>query len=117
MFALPPAPTGFKFRPILAPGHEVVLCLSLISGRYYPRILQHPLVRPILNEVIPLDPTTMLEAGYLWALEGLFGGYKNAVDPTFYRANREKMMSDASREAMAALDEHLRDRRSEMDVD
>ncbi|KAF7339433.1 hypothetical protein MSAN_02157500 [Mycena sanguinolenta] len=35
-FALPSAPAGFKFRPILAPGYEVVMCPSLISGRYYP---------------------------------------------------------------------------------
>ncbi|KAJ7247607.1 hypothetical protein B0H12DRAFT_736890 [Mycena haematopus] len=115
--ALPSAPVGFKFRPILAPGHEVVLCLSLISGRYYPRILQHPLLRPILNDVIPLDPTTMLTAAHLWALEGLFGGYKNAVDPTVYKGNREKMMADANRDAMAALQEHLRERRSEMEMD
>ncbi|KAF8216578.1 hypothetical protein K438DRAFT_1703576 [Mycena galopus ATCC 62051] len=112
-YALPPAPTGFKFRPILAPGYEIVLCLSLISGRYYPRILHHPLLRQTLEEVIPLDPVTMLNAAHLWALEGLFGGYKNAVDPTVYKANREKMMTDASKEAMAALEEHLRERRSE----
>jgi hypothetical protein len=116
-FALPPAPTGFKFRPILAPGYEVVLCLSLVSGRYYPRILQHPLMKPYLNEVIPLDPTTMLSAGHLWALEGLFGGYKNSVDPTIYKANREKMMSDASREAMLAIQEHVKERRSAAPMD
>ena len=93
------------------------MCLSLIGGRYYPRMLQHPLMKPALNEVIPLDPATMLSAGHLWALEGLFGGYKNSVDPTVYKSNREKMMSDASREAMAALQEHVRERQSQMDLD
>ncbi|KAJ6581572.1 hypothetical protein B0H19DRAFT_1369885 [Mycena capillaripes] len=116
-FPLPPAPNGFKFRPILAPGYDVVLCLSLISGRYYPRILQHPLMKSYLNEVIPLDPKTMLNAGHLWALEGLFGGYKNAVDPTTYKINREKMVSDASREAMTALEGHVRDVRAKAEME
>ncbi|KAJ6518874.1 hypothetical protein C8R45DRAFT_8229 [Mycena sanguinolenta] len=112
-FALPSAPAGFKFRPILAPGHEVVMCLSLISGRYYPHILQHPLLRPILNDVIPLDPTTMLGAAHLWALEGLFGGYKNSVDPTVYKGNREKMLMDAQKDATEALLEHLKEKQSD----
>ncbi|KAF7370540.1 Actin-related protein 8 [Mycena sanguinolenta] len=106
-FALPSAPAGFKFRPILAPWH--------------------PLLTPILNDVIPLDPTTMLGAAHLWALEGLFGGYKNSVDPTVYKGNREKMLVDAEKDATAALHEHLREKQSdqmdqairsdEMDVD
>jgi hypothetical protein len=59
----------------------------------------------------------MLSAGHLWALEGLFGGYKNSVDPTIYKANREKMMSDASREAMLAIQEHVKERRSAAPMD
>ncbi|KAJ7642710.1 hypothetical protein DFH06DRAFT_1052007 [Mycena polygramma] len=111
-FALPPAPNGFKFRPILAPGYEVIMCLSLISGRYYPRILTHPLMKIYINEVIPLDPESMMDLGHLWSLEGLFGGYKNSVDPTSYKASREKMIVDGSREAMLALQGHIKDRRT-----
>ncbi|KAF7356540.1 Actin-related protein 8 [Mycena venus] len=89
----------------------------LISGRYYPRILQHPLMKPTLNEVIPLDRDSMISVGHIWALEGLFAGYKNAVDPTFYKASREKMVSAASEEAMVAIQQHIDDRRQMMDVD
>ncbi|KAJ7043682.1 hypothetical protein C8F04DRAFT_1072948 [Mycena alexandri] len=112
-YALPPAPIGFKFRPILAPGYEVVLCLSLISGRYYPRLLQHPQLKTHLNDVIPLDSLSMLSSVHLWSLEGLFGGYKNCVDPTYYKVNREKMLTDASKDALAALKVHVKDRQEE----
>ncbi|KAJ7504318.1 hypothetical protein B0H11DRAFT_511367 [Mycena galericulata] len=107
---LPPPPTGYKFRPILPPGYEAVLSLSLISGRYYPRLLMHPLIKPYLDEVIPWDEKTMMAVAHIWALEGLFGGYKNAIDPVKYKPHREKMMTDASREAMDALERYLRDK-------
>ncbi|KAJ6619838.1 hypothetical protein B0H10DRAFT_1876393 [Mycena sp. CBHHK59/15] len=111
-YALPPPPIGFKFRPILPVGYDAVMSLSLVSGRYYPGILRHPLMKPYINEVIPLDPTTMLGAAHLWTLEGLFGGFKNSVDPTKYKGHRQKMMDDATKEAVAALEEHVMDRRS-----
>ncbi|KAJ7170508.1 hypothetical protein C8R43DRAFT_982000 [Mycena crocata] len=109
-FALPPPPAGYKFRPILAPGYEAALSLSIISGRYYPGLLQHPLMTPYLNDVMPLSPETMMSVSHLWALEGLFGGYKNSVDPTKYKPHREKMISDATKGAMDALVEHVQER-------
>ncbi|KAJ7180727.1 hypothetical protein C8R46DRAFT_885527 [Mycena filopes] len=114
-YALPSAPIGFKFRPIVAPGYEVVLCLTLIGGRYYPRLLHHPQLKSSLNEVIPLDPQSMMSSAHLWSLEGLFGGYKNSVDPTYYKANREKMMLDASKDALVALREHVDVRTKELE--
>ncbi|KAJ7782034.1 hypothetical protein DFH07DRAFT_728887 [Mycena maculata] len=114
---LPPPPTGYKFRPILATGQEAVMSLSLLSGRYYPRLLQHPLLKTCLSNIIPSDQNTMLQAAHLWALEGLFGGYKNCVDPSKYKAHREKMMTDATHGAMLALLDHVDDRRAQMDVD
>ncbi|KAJ7759250.1 hypothetical protein B0H16DRAFT_1534976 [Mycena metata] len=98
-YALPPAPTGFQ--------------IPLISGRYYPHLLQHPQLRTQLSDVIPLDSQSMLSSAHLWALEGLFGGYKNCVDPTFYKVNREKMLMDASKEALAALKVHVKERQDE----
>ncbi|KAJ7116061.1 hypothetical protein C8R44DRAFT_221096 [Mycena epipterygia] len=119
-FPLPPAPDGYKFRPILSPGHEAVLSLSLISGRYYPRLLQHPLILPNIDDIMPYDATSMLSAAHLFALEGLFGGYKNSVDPLKYKAHREKMISDATQGALNDLEQHIRGRRqdaNQMEVD
>ncbi|KAF7365507.1 Actin-related protein 8 [Mycena venus] len=93
--SLPPAPTGLKFRPILAPGHEVVMLLGFIGGRYYQGILEHPLMK------LPLDKT----------------GTQPAQSPSFYKSDRDKMVSDAHRDAMAILEEHVRDRPSQMDLD
>jgi hypothetical protein len=47
---LPTAPMGFKFRAITEPEYQIVVELSLISGRYYPRILSHPKVVPAVLE-------------------------------------------------------------------
>ncbi|KAJ6591499.1 hypothetical protein DFH09DRAFT_974599 [Mycena vulgaris] len=118
-FPLPPPPTGYKFRPILAPGHESVMSLSLISGRYYHSLLQHPLLKPYLTELIPSEDTTVMNSAHLFALEGLFGGYKNSVDPSKHKPSREKMISDATKEAMAALEDHIKERRRliQMEID
>jgi hypothetical protein len=48
---LPPPPRGFRFRPILPEGFEVVVSLALVSGRYYPRLLAHPMLRPIVRDM------------------------------------------------------------------
>lgn len=72
---LPTAPVGYKLRPILEPGYEVVVELGLISGRYYPRILSHPLVAPAVWEGFtrPIEEGGVSSAHNLWALEGLSG--------------------------------------------
>ncbi|KAJ7091415.1 hypothetical protein B0H15DRAFT_906443 [Mycena belliarum] len=120
-FPLPVAPTGYRFRPILAPGFEAIMSLTLISGRYYPCLLQHHLIQPYITRLLtPLGPPIM-EQAYLWTLEGLWAGYRNSVDPSKYKSHREKMVLDATKEAMTALEGHIRDRRlesqTEMQVD
>lgn len=111
-YRLPPAPLGYRFRPILPKGHEAVVSLSLISGRYYPEVLAHPLLGPTLQEAIanPLEQGGLLESNNLWALEGLSAGYYNSVDPTVYKTSRAKMVEDADRTAARELEEHRQTR-------
>ncbi|KAA1470251.1 hypothetical protein DENSPDRAFT_817793 [Dentipellis sp. KUC8613] len=91
-YPLPPAPRGFKFRPILPPGHEVVVSLTLLSGRYYPQLLAHPLLRPIVRS---LGASESVGDQHLLALEGLYPGFFNAVDPVRWKPSRSAMVRDA----------------------
>jgi hypothetical protein len=114
-YPLPPAPTGFKFRPILPPGHESVVSLTLISGRYYPCLLSHPLLQPIVNGALVQvsEPGGAMENEHLWAMEGLSPGYFNCVDPTHYKKDRSQMTKDADKEAHMELEEHWQQRQKE----
>jgi hypothetical protein len=109
---LPQAPDGYRFRPILPEGHEAVISLSLISGRYYSDILSHPLLEPTLREAIsnPMEQGGLLEFNNLWALEGLSAGYYNSVDPTVYKTSRAKMVEDADKTAARELEEHKQEK-------
>ncbi|KAH7915297.1 hypothetical protein BJ138DRAFT_1170046 [Hygrophoropsis aurantiaca] len=110
-FSLPDPPEGFKFRPILTPGHEVVVSLSLIAGRYYPRLLQHPLMDHQVQQA--LNAGTEDRGMSLWALEGLTPGYHNAVDPTKWKPTRLIMIREADKEARTGLKDHWQARASE----
>ncbi|KZP25538.1 hypothetical protein FIBSPDRAFT_783082 [Athelia psychrophila] len=106
-YPLPPAPTGFKLRPILPPGHEVVVDLTFISGRYYPCLLAHPLLQSTIDRA--LRSPVPLAGGpsaheYLWAMEGLSPGCYNSVDPSYYKKDRVQMLRDADSSARAALE-------------
>jgi Transcription-silencing protein, cryptic loci regulator Clr2/Transcription-silencing protein Clr2 len=118
-FQLPQAPDGYRFRPILPKGYEAVISLSLVSGRYYPNVLAHPLLEPTLRDAIsnPLECGGLLESNNLWALEGLSAGYYNSVDPTVYKTSRPKMVEDADRTAARELEEHKKDRLKELERD
>ncbi|KAK0489192.1 hypothetical protein IW261DRAFT_1443649 [Armillaria novae-zelandiae] len=86
-YLLPEAPEGYYFRPILKDGFEMTISLTMISGRYYPGILSHHLLKDI-------DDTTGRNK-HLWSLEGLNAGYVNSVDPTKYKIDRMQMIRDA----------------------
>ncbi|KAK2463530.1 hypothetical protein APHAL10511_004281 [Amanita phalloides] len=122
-YPLPDAPEGYWFRPILPEGHEAVISLSLISGRYYPRILSHPLLDDIMRKALvrPAGDGGLLESNNLWALEGLAAGFYNSVDPTHYRGTRSVMVEEADRLAREQIEEYMarqgRDESSEMEVD
>jgi Transcription-silencing protein, cryptic loci regulator Clr2/Transcription-silencing protein Clr2 len=114
-YPMPPAPTGFKFRPILPPGHESVISLTLISGRYYPCLLSHPLLQPIVDGALvqASECGGPMENEHLWAMEGLSPGYFNCVDPTHYKKDRLQMMKDADKEAHMELEMHWQERQRE----
>jgi len=102
---LPEPPTGYKFRPILTPGHEFIGAMGLISGRYYPRILSHPKIEPRVFAALsrPVEEGGVAGFDNLWALEGLSGGYFNSVDPHRYKKSRVAMMQDADKQALDEL--------------
>ncbi|KAJ3543210.1 hypothetical protein NMY22_g3221 [Coprinellus aureogranulatus] len=99
-YIMPQAPKGYRFRPILKAGYEAVLNLSLIAGRYYPRITGHPLLAPKFLQEWSESKWDMNEKGRsdllgLMSLEGLAAGHYNAVDPQFHKKSRVQMLEDA----------------------
>ncbi|KAI6113028.1 hypothetical protein F5141DRAFT_1111093 [Pisolithus sp. B1] len=112
-FPLPPPPEGFRFRPILTPGYEAVISLNLIAGRYYPRLLQHPLLQSCVEKALDTGSENVVEASQLWALEGLAPGFNNTMDPVRWRPTRVGMIREADKEARQGLEEHWRARARE----
>jgi len=103
---LPPEPPlGYHFRPILTPGYEAVISLSLLSGRYYPGLLMHPLLIAEIDRAsqTPLEDGGILKWGHLWALDGLNGGYHCSVDPDKFKQSRSKMLEHSDKEAYRLL--------------
>lgn len=112
-YPLPDAPKGYKFNPILPPGHEVVLSLSLISGRYYPRLLYHPgLLRTLQRAAqVPVEQEGLLKNKHLWAMEGIIAGVHQCMDPEVWKPSRGDMIVEADRAARLqfklAREQHL----------
>lgn len=106
-YELPQAPIGYKFRPILEPGYEAVFSLTLLSGRYYPGILNHPLLSEAITTAFTEDGIPNPQTAHLWPLEGLEPGFANSVDPIRFKKDRLKMVVDAEQHARAQLMEHL----------
>jgi hypothetical protein len=111
-YPLPQPPEGYRLRPILKPGYEFIGALGLISGRYYPRILSHPKLRPIVEKPFP-ETGSVATWDNLWALEGLSGGFFNSMDPIKYKKSRMTMIQDADREALSMLREFAEQKRLE----
>ncbi|KAH8093278.1 hypothetical protein BXZ70DRAFT_1010503 [Cristinia sonorae] len=97
-YGLPAPPAGFKFNPILPPGHEVVLSLSLISGRYYPKLLNHPLLVDTVQKHL-VDEQSILDGSYLWALQGSMAGIYQSMDPQHWKTDRHIMLAEADEAA------------------
>lgn len=103
-YIMPQAPKGYRFRPILKAGYDAVLNLSLISGRYYPRLIGHPLLAPKFIQDLSqpqwdMDEKIRTDILGLMSLEGLAAGHYNAVDPQFHKKSRVQMLEDAERAA------------------
>ncbi|KAF9530438.1 hypothetical protein CPB83DRAFT_905381 [Crepidotus variabilis] len=114
-YPLPLPPKGYRFRPILAPDQEFVGALSLLSGRYYPRVLSHPKLKETVDEALDRswEEGGVTSSDNLWALEGLSGGYYNAMDPYRYQKSRVAMFQDADKEAISTLTNYVEQRRQE----
>jgi hypothetical protein len=102
---LPPAPRGFRFRPILPEGFEVVVTLTLVSGRYYPRLLAHPMLRPIVRDMEghANEAAARLDGHHLFALEGILPGFFNASEATQWKPGRSVIVRDVVAERSAML--------------
>ncbi|KAI0255913.1 hypothetical protein BJV78DRAFT_1279127 [Lactifluus subvellereus] len=102
---LPPPPRGFRFRSILPEGFEVVVSLALVSGRYYPRLLAHPMLRPIVRDMQghANEAAARLNGHHLFALEGILPGFFNASEATRWKPGRSAMVRDAAAERSAGL--------------
>jgi len=96
-YPLPTPPKGYKFRPIHPAGHEVVLSLTYISGRYYPRLFEHPLMVPVVEKAIhiPASEGGLYESRHLWAMEGFLPGVHQSMDPVSWKPGRTAMFKDA----------------------
>ncbi|KAJ4464080.1 hypothetical protein C8J55DRAFT_567037 [Lentinula edodes] len=116
-YDLPQPPTGFKFRPILDPGYEAVFSLTLLSGRYYPAILGHPLLMEAIHQALTPEGKIDPQTSHLWALEGLEPGFSNSVDPIRYKKDRLRMVVDGEVNARAQLTEHLSSNSEQADGD
>ncbi|TCD71826.1 hypothetical protein EIP91_003169 [Steccherinum ochraceum] len=101
-FDLPIPPRGFKFRSILPPGQEVVLSLSLVAGRYYPRILEHPLLTETVRMLFSTEEG-LLNGSYLWALQGTVSGVYQSMEPSHWKTDRQFMLKEADQEARNAF--------------
>ena len=110
MAALPPPPKGYQFRPIVSEGHEVVISVSLISGRYYPGLLDHPLLDNILPRSLENPNVSLTENRHLWAMECIMPGAFQSMDPSDWRPSREDMLRDATQTS----EKYFSDKWSEM---
>ncbi len=92
---LPPAPSGYRFRPILQPGFEALIHPAFIQGRYYSRLSE-------LGVMIPDAPS--YSSARIAEMEGL-SIPKEIQLPSIYSSSRRMMVDQA------ALDAHENSRR------
>lgn len=98
---LPQPPTGYKWRRITEPGFTVALPMALLAGRYYARILSHP----ILAGVLALPPEEISEGGPLLSLEGL--AWQGNVEPFRFKMDRGVQLAAAAHDAVELVRGYL----------
>ncbi|KDQ19559.1 hypothetical protein BOTBODRAFT_28137 [Botryobasidium botryosum FD-172 SS1] len=97
-FALPAPPRGLQWRALLPAGHEIVLPISLMAGRYYPGILENPLLQ--------WDETS---AAYNHSLAGLAPGEATAMACRKFRPTRGAQVQLSDEWARKSLVEHFQE--------
>ncbi|KAL5512998.1 hypothetical protein ACEPAH_3396 [Sanghuangporus vaninii] len=106
VYPTPPPPSSFKFRPILRDGHEVVMPLTTLAGRYYPGLLSNSLLQSRVRAAIgDLDAR---ESKAIRALEGLVPGVYNAVDAYLFLPRRGQMLREAEKAAWKDMVDYWR---------
>lgn len=103
-YSLPEPPPGFKFRPILKSGYELILDVTFIAGRYYSGLFKHTLLKEALD-----DPNTNeVKIDQLRSLVGLISGANNSMECTEWTATRASMFQAADTTAHQDLLNHWR---------
>lgn len=90
---LPPAPHGYRFRPILKDGLEAELPLALLAGRYYPRLHMHPALEPALRAGMDIMKSEFELPAHFQSLCGLTSGMWNLIDPPHWHRSRRAVVS------------------------
>ncbi|KAL1747820.1 hypothetical protein HDZ31DRAFT_80120 [Schizophyllum fasciatum] len=98
-FPLPPPPDGYLWRRITHPGFEAVMSLTMISGRYYPGILHHPLLATDIDRAVAEGQGR----SPLFELEGLTAEHTCFLDAYKFKQVREQQLVAADRIAREVL--------------
>lgn len=102
LFTLPNPPSGCKLLPITHSGYEMVLDVAMIAGRFYPELLQNPLLQSTLESGRADDPLV----SQLRALCGLDAGVINAMECDLWCETRSAMVKQAIEVAQNELVEN-----------
>lgn len=113
-YSLPSPPEGFKWRPTLPHGYEVVLPITMIAGRYYPGMLMNPLVGLSgKDRHLPSASANGQEDGsgagsvmHLYSLGGFIPGEHSAMGCVKFRPARNIHVKEGDEKARKALSDH-----------
>jgi len=125
--ALPDPPIGYRFRRITpSPDHEIHLSLTMLAGRYYPKLINSPLLestfssttlRKFLESLGDAPPATDAGVGplppirVLLGMEGLLSGANCAIEALTWKEGRSPMFAQAWNQAKDDLAEFWRESR------
>lgn len=126
---LPSPPATFRFRAITRPSHEIYFSFNVIAGRYYPDILQSPLLANVLTREnvertieVSADPRGAGDCRHvvavrtLLSLGGLSIGALCATDALFWKEGRGPIFNAAWTVARQELEEYMSGRYGGLDV-
>jgi hypothetical protein len=96
---LPVPPRGFVWRPILKKGYEIHAEAGTIAGRYYGRLMDHPLI-----DVAKKQPMEDL-ASYQASMLGFSPGHDNAINPKKWQRERGEVERNGIPEAQQEVEQ------------
>ncbi|KZO97007.1 hypothetical protein CALVIDRAFT_536474 [Calocera viscosa TUFC12733] len=99
----PPAPSGFKFRPLLAKDEELYVNISCLAGRYYPTIF----FKQLLSGMHNMDKSKNdVGTPQLLSLAGLMPGHVYPTKCEKHYRDRATMLVTAEEQAKEELGEN-----------